>query len=174
MSAPSDPNDRELVLTRIINAPREKVFRAWAEPVLLKQWFMPPPYVTIFGEPDVRPGGENFVIMRGPDGIDMPNRGVYLEVVPNEELVLTDAYTKAWETSDKPFMTVVLTFENEGGKPNTPPASCTGPSPIAKLTRRWVSAKAVELPPTSLWRSSPLCRISPSPKQQPTNPHSYD
>jgi uncharacterized protein YndB with AHSA1/START domain len=51
--------------------------------------------------------------MRGPDGNDIPNRGVYLEVVRNERLVLTDAYTKAWEPSAKPFMTVILTFENE-------------------------------------------------------------
>jgi hypothetical protein len=67
-------------------------------------------------ELDVRPGGANLIVMRGPDGKDMPNRGVYLEVVPNERLVFTDAYVKAWEPSDKPFMTVILTFEDEGGK----------------------------------------------------------
>ena len=54
--------------------------------------------------------------MRGPDGGDMPLKGVYLEVVQNERLVFTDAYTKAWEPSDKPFMTVIVTFENEQGK----------------------------------------------------------
>ena len=47
----------------------------------------------------------------------MPHRGVYLEVVPNERLVFTDAYVTAWEPSAKPFMTVLLTFEDEGGKP---------------------------------------------------------
>jgi len=47
--------------------------------------------------------------MRGPDGNEMPNLGVYLEVVKNERLVFTDAYTKAWEPSEKPFMTVILT-----------------------------------------------------------------
>ena len=46
----------------------------------------------------------------------MPNPGVYLEVVPNERLVITDAYTSAWEPSEKPFMTLILTFENEDGK----------------------------------------------------------
>jgi len=46
----------------------------------------------------------------------MPNRGVYLEVVENEKLVLTDAYTSAWEPSEHPFMTLVLTFERVGGK----------------------------------------------------------
>jgi uncharacterized protein YndB with AHSA1/START domain len=109
-------SDRELVLTRIIAAPREKVYRAWTEPQLLKQWFAPLPYTTPVAELDVRPGGANLIVMRGPDGNDMPNRGVYLEVVKHERLVFTDAYTKAWQPSAKPFMTVILTFEDEAGK----------------------------------------------------------
>ena len=47
-------------------------------------------------ELDVRPGGANFIVMRMPDGMEMPNRGVYLEI-PNQKLVFTDAYVKAWE-----------------------------------------------------------------------------
>ena len=108
--------DRELVLTRLINAPRAKVYRAWTDPELLKQWFAPKPYTTPIVEIDVRPGGSAYFVMRGPDGKDLPNRGVYLEVVPNEKLVSTDAYVKAWEPSEKPFMTLILTFEDEGGK----------------------------------------------------------
>jgi uncharacterized protein YndB with AHSA1/START domain len=108
--------DRELVLTRLINAPRAKVYRAWTDPALLKQWFAPKPYTTPIVEIDVRPGGSAYFVMRGPDGNDLPNRGVYLEVVPNEKLVSTDAYVKAWEPSEKPFMTLILTFEDEGGK----------------------------------------------------------
>ena len=50
----------------------------------------------------------------------MPNRGVYLKVVPNKRLVFTDAYTQAWEPSPKPFMTVILTFENHEGKTRYP------------------------------------------------------
>ncbi len=108
--------DRELVLTRLINAPREKVYRAWTDPELLKQWFAPKPYTTPVVEVDVRPGGSAYFVMRGPDGKDLPNHGVYLEVVPNQKLVSTDAYVKAWEPSEKPFMTLILTFEDEGGK----------------------------------------------------------
>jgi uncharacterized protein YndB with AHSA1/START domain len=108
--------DRELILTRLIAAPREKVYRAWTEPELMKQWFTPRPWTTPVVETDVRPGGSNYILMRGPDGSEFPNRGIYLEVVPNERLVFTDAYTGAWEPSQKPFMTVVLTFENEAGK----------------------------------------------------------
>jgi uncharacterized protein YndB with AHSA1/START domain len=109
-------SDRELVLSRIINAPREKVFKAWTDPQLLKQWLAPLPWTTPTAELDVRPGGANLIVMRGPDGNEFPNRGVYLEVVKNERLVFTDAYTKAWEPSEKPFMTVILTFEDAGGK----------------------------------------------------------
>jgi len=108
--------DRELMLTRLIDAPREKLYRAWTDASLLKQWFAPLPYTTPVAELDVRPGGASLIVMRGPDGKDMPNRGVYLEVAPNRRLVFTDAYVKAWEPSDKPFMTVILTFEDEGGK----------------------------------------------------------
>jgi uncharacterized protein YndB with AHSA1/START domain len=108
--------DRDLVLTRLIDAPRAKLFEAWTKPELLKQWFAPLPYTTPVAELDVRPGGANKITMRGPDGVDLPNHGVYLEVVPNERLVFTDAYTEAWVPSAKPFMTVILTFEEEAGK----------------------------------------------------------
>src|SRR5919202_6672298 len=108
--------DRELVLTRIIDAPRDKLYRAWTEPELLKQWFAPAPFTTPVAELDVRPGCANLIVMCDPQGNEFPNRGVYLEVVENERLVFTDAYTRAWEPSPKPFMTVILTFEDEGGK----------------------------------------------------------
>jgi uncharacterized protein YndB with AHSA1/START domain len=108
------PADRELVLTRVIDAPAEKVYRCWTEPDLLKQWFAPRPWTTPSAELDVRPGGSNLVTMRSPEGQDYPNPGVYLEVVPNERLVLTDAYVNAWEPSEKPFMTLILAFERMG------------------------------------------------------------
>ncbi|MDB5531998.1 MAG: polyketide cyclase, partial [Hyphomicrobiales bacterium] len=114
--AAAPASDRELVLTRLIDAPREKLFRAWTEAELLKQWFAPLPYTTPVAELNVRTGGANFVVMRGPDGTDMPMHGVYLDVVKNERLVFTDAYTEAWTPSQKPFMTVIITFEDEAGK----------------------------------------------------------
>jgi uncharacterized protein YndB with AHSA1/START domain len=108
--------ERDLVLTRLIDAPREKLYRAWTEPELLKQWFAPAPYTTPSAELDVRVGGANAVVMRSPDGNNIPCSGVYLEVVPNQRLIFTDAYTHGWEPSLKPFMTVILTFEDEAGQ----------------------------------------------------------
>jgi uncharacterized protein YndB with AHSA1/START domain len=112
----SNLGDRELGFDRLIDAAPEAVYRAWTDPELLKQWFAPQPFTTPRAELDVRPGGSNLVVMRGPDGTEMPNRGVYLEVVPGRRLVFTDAFTEAWAPSEKPFMTVILTFEPEGGK----------------------------------------------------------
>ncbi len=114
--APPAAEDRDLVLTRLIDAPRAKLFKAWTDPELLKQWFAPAPYTTPVAELDVRPGGANLIVMRGPEGPDMPNRGIYLEVVENEKLVFTDAFVDAWTPSAKPFMTVILTFEDEAGQ----------------------------------------------------------
>ena len=110
------PADRELVLTRLIDAPREKLYRAWTEPELLKRWFAPLPYTTPHAECDVRPGGASLIVMKSPDGQEMPMHGIYLDVVPNERLVSTDAYTSAWAPSEKPFLTIILTFAEEAGK----------------------------------------------------------
>jgi len=93
----SPVSKRELVLTRIIDAPREAIYRAWTEPELFKQWFAPLPYTMPVAEMDVRTGGASLIVMRSPDGEDISMPGVFLEVVPNERIVFTDAYTKPWE-----------------------------------------------------------------------------
>lgn len=109
-------SDRELVICRLINAAPEKVFRAWTEPELLKQWFAPKPWTTSLAEVDLRVGGTSFIVMKSPTGEEFPNPGVYLEIVPNKKLVFTNAYTKAWEPSERPFITIILTFEELDGK----------------------------------------------------------
>ncbi len=112
--AEMSPDDRELAFCRVLDAPRENLFRCWTEPGLLTKWFTPPPYETLHAELDVQPGGASLVVMRGPDGIELPNTGIYLDVVPNERIIFTDAFTRAWEPSAKPFMVGRLTFEDHG------------------------------------------------------------
>ncbi len=112
----SETGSRDLVLTRLIDAPRDKVWRCWTEPELLTQWFAPLPWTTSAAALDVRPGGVSAITMRSPEGEEFPANGVYLEVVPDEKLVFTDAFTDAWTPSEKPFFTAVLTFEDEDGK----------------------------------------------------------
>lgn len=106
----------ELTLERLIDAPPALVWRAWTEPALLQEWFTPRPWTVARAELDVRPGGSSLVVMRSPEGEEIPNRGVYLEVEPPHRLVFTDAYVRAWEPSAQPFMTGILTFTPEGGK----------------------------------------------------------
>ena len=108
--------DHELVLTRLLDVPRDKLFRCWTEPALITQWFTPPPWKTIAAEIDPRPGGASLITMQGPGGTQVPNRGVYLELVENERIVFTDAYTSAWVPSAKPFFTCIVTFEDEDGQ----------------------------------------------------------
>ena len=113
------PNhDRELVLARIIDATPEQVFRAWTTPERFPEWFCPKPWRAEATRQDLRPGGAAETTMYGPDGEVFPNRGIYLEVVPNRKLVFTDAYTEGWVPAEGGgMMTAVLTFEpHEGGK----------------------------------------------------------
>ena len=108
------PADRELVLDRYLPFPPERVYQAWTDPVLMVDWFTPAPWKTAKVETDVRAGGSSYIEMHGPNGEVMPNRGVYLEVVPNRKLVFTDAFTEAWAPSEKAFMLAELTFTPEG------------------------------------------------------------
>jgi uncharacterized protein YndB with AHSA1/START domain len=75
----------------------------------LKQWFAPAPFTTPVVEVDLRVGGANRIVMKGPDGQEIPCPGTYLEIVPNRKLVFTDAYTGDWmpEPAGKPFMTAI-------------------------------------------------------------------
>ena len=114
MSSASFPADRELVLERVLNAPREKLYRCWTEPALIVQWFTPAPWKTVKAVMDVRAGGSSCITMQSPEGQEFPNPGVFLEVVPNEKIVMTDAYTSAWVPSEKPFMTAIITFDDAG------------------------------------------------------------
>jgi uncharacterized protein YndB with AHSA1/START domain len=107
----------ELVLTRLINAAPNAVFRCWTEPDLLKRWFAPVPLTTPIAEVDLRVGGSNMIVMKAPDGQEIPCPGTYLEIVADKKLAFTDAYTGDWVPREgKPFMTAVITFEDEDGK----------------------------------------------------------
>jgi uncharacterized protein YndB with AHSA1/START domain len=108
--------DRELSLTRIIDRPRERVFKAWTDPNQLSQFWGPKGVTTPVCEMHLRPGGVFQMLMRGPDGAEYPYTGVFLEIVEPERLVFTDAFGEGWQPSEKPFMTAVISFEEERGK----------------------------------------------------------
>ncbi|MFC3167704.1 SRPBCC family protein [Paracoccus fontiphilus] len=104
----------ELVLDRVLDAPRAALWRCWTEPALLERWFCPKPWYVTHAVLDLRPGGAFSTTMHGPDGEEFPNTGVFLEVVLGERLVFTDAFAPGWSPSGKPFMTAHVSFEDAG------------------------------------------------------------
>jgi uncharacterized protein YndB with AHSA1/START domain len=108
-----DP-ELDLVLTRELNAPRDVIYRCWTTPEHLVQWFVPKPHKVTACELDVRVGGACNTTF-DVDGNLMENKGVYLEVVENEKLVFTDAYSTGWKPAAEPFMTAIVSFEDIGG-----------------------------------------------------------
>src|SRR5688572_18018044 len=105
MAEANQMSDRELVLTRVVDAPRERLFEGWTNPKLLPQWFAPAPLTTVVHEFEPRPGGAFRVTMRDPGGAEYPANGVFLEVDRPNRLVWTDAFGPGWQPSDKAFMT---------------------------------------------------------------------
>lgn len=95
----------ELKLERVLDAPRANVWRCWSEPDLLKQWFCPKPWFVSDVRMDMRAGGEMFTVMNGPAGERHENSGVFLEIVPQQRIVTTDAFAPGWRPSGRPFMT---------------------------------------------------------------------
>ena len=80
---------RELIITRVFDAPRELVFQAWTEPEHLARWWGPKDFTNPVCEVDLRPGGAIFIDMRSPDGVSYPTKGVFHEIVEPERLVLS-------------------------------------------------------------------------------------
>jgi uncharacterized protein YndB with AHSA1/START domain len=86
------PSDREVVLTRVFDAPRELVYDALTKPELLKRWFGPRGWSLVVCEVDLRVGGAWRFVLRGPDGSEMGMRGVYRELVRPERTVHTESF----------------------------------------------------------------------------------
>ncbi len=114
-SAALRASERELVITRILNAPRRLVFSAWIEPDRAACWWGPRGFTTISCRMDVRPGGAWRRAMRAPDGSVHVKRGTYREVVEPERLVFTYADEDA-EGNPGHETLVTVSFAEHGGK----------------------------------------------------------
>lgn len=104
----------ELVIDRILNAPRDRIWRCWTDPVLMEEWFCPKPWRVSDAVVDARAGGEFTTIMHGPAGEKFPNTGVFLEVIEGRKLVFTDAFVPGWRPSGRPFMVAEVLLEDAG------------------------------------------------------------
>jgi uncharacterized protein YndB with AHSA1/START domain len=114
--------ERTLVTTRVYDAPRERVYKAWTDPKQLAQWFPPEGFTAPVCELEVRVGGAIRIDMKGPEGEPFngalfPGRGVYREVVPNERLVFTLAPEIAGRTL--PTVLMMVQFEHQEGTKKT-------------------------------------------------------
>jgi len=90
MNAPAPHGEATVTLTRVYDAPRDLMWRAWTDPKHMAQWFGPRGFTSSVPELDVRVGGNLRIVMHGPDGNDYPMKGVFREVVPPERLVFSN------------------------------------------------------------------------------------
>ena len=109
------PRELEVIITRIFDAPREVVFKAWTDPKQLAKWFGPKGFTNPVCEADARVGGAWRIVMRAPDGTEHPCGGVYREVVVPERLVFTNIATDKDGNPILDGLTTVI-FEEHGGK----------------------------------------------------------
>ncbi len=103
---PPDASDREIVTTRVIDRPRDLVWRAWTEPDHLSQWWGPNGFTNTFHEFDLRPDGEWRFVMTGPDGTDYKNKSFFREIVPPERLIFDHVSGHLFQA--------IATFEEKG------------------------------------------------------------
>jgi uncharacterized protein YndB with AHSA1/START domain len=107
--------ERELIITRVFNAPRELVFKAWTDPKQLAEWWGPKSFTNPVCEVDPKLGGALKIVMRAPGGGEYPMKGVFREIVPPSRLVFTNiAVDKDGNHIIEGLTTV--TFADEGGK----------------------------------------------------------
>ena len=126
-NAPTTSTKQELVITRVFDAPRELVWRAWTEPEQVMRWWGPKGYTSPACEIDLRVGGRYLWCMRSPEGQDLWSTGVYREIVPLERIVCTNSFADEngnvvpashyGITADLPLeLLTTVTFEELDGK----------------------------------------------------------
>jgi len=104
------PSDREILMTRVFDAPRRFVWDAWTSPEHLPHWMLGPSGWTMpICEVDLRPGGAWHFVWRRSDGTEMGMRGVYREIAPPERLVFTELWGGDWPET---LNTLILSEED--------------------------------------------------------------
>jgi uncharacterized protein YndB with AHSA1/START domain len=122
-----DEKDQELLITRILDAPRESVWKAWTDPDLMKRWWGPKGFTSPYCKIDLRIGGKFLYCMRSPEDKDYWSTGIYREIIAQERIVFSNSFadekgnvvpaTQYGMSSDFPLeMLVTVTFEEIEGK----------------------------------------------------------
>ncbi len=100
----------ELEMTRIVDAPRARVYEAWTKADQMSKWFAPKPFKLIVNQMDFRAGGRFSMAMRGPNGEDFPFTGTYREIVPPSKLYWSGEFA----TGPADQVSTVVSFEEQG------------------------------------------------------------
>jgi len=117
-SAAVQPEERVLVITRIFDAPRELVWKAWTEPERMVRWLGPRGFISTILEADFRPGGAYRFHMRSSEGTDHWQQGIYREIVKPQRLVSTFVWADAEGKPTRPETLLTVSFAEHGGKTN--------------------------------------------------------
>ena len=105
-SQKSSTQDRELRVSRLLNAPVELVWEAWTQPEHIANWWGPDGFTSTIAKMDMRPGGDWHLVLHGPDGTDYRNESVFGEIIPLEKIV--------YQHTSSPIFTATITFEAQG------------------------------------------------------------
>ena len=117
----------EITITRVFDAPRERVWQAWTDPEVLMRWWGPKDFTSPACRIDLRVGGAYLFCMRSPEGQDFWSTGIYREIVPLQRLACTDSFADENDNvvpashygmdGDFPLeLQVTVTFEEQDGK----------------------------------------------------------
>jgi uncharacterized protein YndB with AHSA1/START domain len=101
----NNATDRELLLTRTLNAPVDLVWEAFTNPEHIAKWWGPNGFTNTITTMDLKPGGEWNLVMHGPDGTDYKNHSVFKEIVPNKKIVFSHI---------APNFTATIEFDADG------------------------------------------------------------
>jgi uncharacterized protein YndB with AHSA1/START domain len=101
----SNTKDREISITRTLNAPIDLVWEAWTTPEHIAQWWGPNGFTNTISKMDMQPGGEWLLVMHGPDGTDYKNKSIFKEIIPHKKIVFDHV---------APNFTATIEFEARG------------------------------------------------------------
>ncbi|MDI3336257.1 SRPBCC family protein [Defluviimonas aestuarii] len=127
-----DP-ETDLSFTRTLAVPRSLVWECWTSPVHIPHFFVPRPHKVTACDIDLNVGGR-FNTTFEVDGNLMDNKGVFLELIPDEKLVFTDTYSEGWKPAPDPFMTAILLLSDAPGGGTTYTAIARHRSPETRKT----------------------------------------
>ena len=99
----------DLLLERVLDVPRHRVWECWTTPRHVLKWFTTAPWKTVECKFDLRPGGRFFAMMQSPEGKNFPNEGCFLEIVKNEKLVWTGAMGPGYRPKEKSVIDILFT-----------------------------------------------------------------